>query len=114
MLLTMKAEIAAMRGLAYSAALQIDLAEGGDARAAARASLLTPIVKGWCTEVGQEVASLALQVHGGAGYIEETGAAQRSATSASQRSTKVRPRFRPTISCGARSSPTTARRFLRC
>ena len=38
--------------------------------------LLTPIAKGWCTEVGQTIASLGVQVHGGMGYIEETGAAQ--------------------------------------
>jgi alkylation response protein AidB-like acyl-CoA dehydrogenase len=77
MLLTMKAALAGMRGLAYSAALAIDEAEeDGDGRASARAALLTPIVKGWCSEIAQEVASMALQVHGGAGYIEETGAAQ--------------------------------------
>jgi alkylation response protein AidB-like acyl-CoA dehydrogenase len=75
MLLTMKAAIAGMRGVAYSAALAVDLADD-DPPAAARAALLTPIVKGWCTELAQEVATLGLQVHGGAGYIEETGAAQ--------------------------------------
>lgn len=74
MLLTMKAAIAGMRGLAYSAALALDLA--AEPAGEARAAFLTPVVKGWCSEVGQEVASLALQVHGGAGYIEETGAAQ--------------------------------------
>lgn len=77
MLLTMKAALAGMRGLAYSAALAIDEAEEvGDGRTVARAALLTPIVKGWCSELAQEVTSIALQVHGGAGYIEETGAAQ--------------------------------------
>jgi len=48
----------------------------GDAAAAARASLLTPLVKAYGTDVGVEVTSLAVQVHGGMGYIEETGAAQ--------------------------------------
>src|SRR4029077_615391 len=46
------------------------------ARAGARGELLTPIVKGWCTEIGNEVASIGVQVHGGMGFIEETGAAQ--------------------------------------
>ena len=77
MLLTMKAGIAGMRGVAYSAALAIDVAEArGGPVAEARAALLTPVVKGWCSELGQEVATLGVQVHGGAGYIEETGAAQ--------------------------------------
>ncbi|HUE31275.1 MAG TPA: acyl-CoA dehydrogenase C-terminal domain-containing protein, partial [Verrucomicrobiae bacterium] len=44
--------------------------------AQARGELLTPIVKGWCTEIGNEVAGLGVQVHGGMGFIEETGAAQ--------------------------------------
>jgi acyl-CoA dehydrogenase len=81
MLLTMKARTEAMRALAYFAALELDLAHRhGDAskREAAlqRAELLIPVVKGWCTETGQEVASLGMQVHGGMGYVEETGAAQ--------------------------------------
>ncbi len=42
-----------------------------------RVDLLTPITKAWCTDMGTEVASLAVQVHGGMGYIEETGIAQR-------------------------------------
>src|SRR5262249_57240146 len=46
------------------------------AAAQARADLLIPIVKGWCTELGNELASIGVQVHGGMGYIEETGAAQ--------------------------------------
>jgi alkylation response protein AidB-like acyl-CoA dehydrogenase len=81
MLLTMKSQIEAMRYLALYAALQLDLgAHHADAaaRTAARArgELLIPIVKGWCTETGLEVASLGIQVHGGMGFIEETGAAQ--------------------------------------
>ena len=53
---------------------------GADAAARVRnqelADLLTPISKGWCTDVGSDVASLAIQVHGGMGFIEETGVAQ--------------------------------------
>ena len=51
-------------------------AQAGDADAAARAEVLTPLAKAWGTDVGCEVASLGIQVHGGMGYIEETGAAQ--------------------------------------
>ncbi|HEX5421264.1 MAG TPA: acyl-CoA dehydrogenase [Gammaproteobacteria bacterium] len=81
MLLLMKAATEAMRWLAYTAALESDFAARAPdtavaARAAARVALLTPIVKGWCTELAQEVVSLGVQVHGGAGYIEDTGAAQ--------------------------------------
>jgi acyl-CoA dehydrogenase len=81
MLLTMKSQIEAMRALALYAAYQLDLgAHHPDAarRAAAQArgELLIPIVKGWSTETGIEIASLGIQVHGGMGYIEETGAAQ--------------------------------------
>ena len=46
------------------------------ARAQARVDLLTPVVKGWCTDAGVEAASIGVQIHGGMGYIEETGAAQ--------------------------------------
>ncbi len=81
MLLFMKAATEAMRWTAYTAAAEADLAAlhpDADARrrAAARLALLTPVVKGWCTELAQEVVSVGLQVHGGTGYIEETGAAQ--------------------------------------
>jgi alkylation response protein AidB-like acyl-CoA dehydrogenase len=81
MLLTMKSQVEAMRYLALYTALQLDLgAHHADAaaRAAARTrgELLIPIVKGWCTETGLEVASLGVQIHGGMGFIEETGAAQ--------------------------------------
>ncbi len=70
-----------MRALALYAALQLDLAraatEAGERSAAlARGELLIPIVKGWGTEYGTELVSLGLQVHGGMGYIEETGIAQ--------------------------------------
>src|SRR5918997_6281122 len=76
MLLRMKALTQAARALAYYAAGQTDRAALGDAAARARADLLTPLVKAYGTDVGVEVASLALQVHGGMGYVEETGAAQ--------------------------------------
>jgi 3-(methylthio)propanoyl-CoA dehydrogenase len=81
MLLTMKAQTEASRALTLYGAFQFDLAEYGadDAlrrSAQARGELLTPIIKGWCTETGNEVASIGVQVHGGMGFIEETGAAQ--------------------------------------
>jgi hypothetical protein len=81
MLMTMKSQIEAMRALAYSAAGALDRAErepDAAARAAAegRLALLTPLVKAWCTDLGFEIASRALQVHGGMGYIKETGVAQ--------------------------------------
>jgi alkylation response protein AidB-like acyl-CoA dehydrogenase len=81
MLLEMKAGTEAMRALTLYTAWQLDLAEAhADATARAQAQahgdLLIPIVKGWCTEFGVELASTGIQVHGGTGYIEETGAAQ--------------------------------------
>ncbi|MFN3387612.1 MAG: acyl-CoA dehydrogenase [Allosphingosinicella sp.] len=76
MLLRMKALTQAVRALAYYTAGQTDRATLGDADARARADLLTPLVKAYGTDVGVEVASLGVQVHGGMGYIEETGAAQ--------------------------------------
>jgi len=77
----MKSQTEAARALTLYAAFQFDLADYGtdpQMRAAARArgELLTPIVKGWCTEIGNEVAGIGVQVHGGMGFIEETGAAQ--------------------------------------
>jgi hypothetical protein len=80
-LMGMKAEIEAMRALSYVAAAALDKAHGetdpaGRSAAQRYAELLNPIVKGWCTERGVEIASLGLQVHGGMGYIEATGAAQ--------------------------------------
>ena len=78
MLMEMKAQIEAMRAVGYIGASYLDRASHGDlaARSQARADLMTPIIKGWITETGQQIASLALQVFGGAGFIEETGAAQ--------------------------------------
>ncbi len=81
MLLTMKSCTEASRALALYTALQLDIAAYGPeparrAAAQARADLLIPIVKGWCTEVGNEMTGIGVQVHGGMGFIEETGAAQ--------------------------------------
>ena len=76
LLLECKARTEAMRTLAYYAAAQIDKAHAGVAGAQARIDLLTPVVKGWSTEQGVELSSTALQVFGGVGFVEETGAAQ--------------------------------------
>ena len=81
MLATMKSITEATRALTYTACAEVDMAAGDLptemlARHNRRLGLLTPIVKGWCTETAQEVASLSLQCHGGMGYIEETGIAQ--------------------------------------
>jgi alkylation response protein AidB-like acyl-CoA dehydrogenase len=76
MLLRMRALTTGARALAYYAFGQLDWGVRGDPQAAMRADVLTPLVKAWCTDVGCEVASLGVQVHGGMGYIEETGAAQ--------------------------------------
>jgi alkylation response protein AidB-like acyl-CoA dehydrogenase len=80
MLLKMKSCTDGARALALYAALQLDLGKHGDdaerTLAQARGELLIPIVKAWSTELGIEIASLGIQVHGGMGYIEETGAAQ--------------------------------------
>jgi acyl-CoA dehydrogenase len=81
MLITMRALTRAARAICYATAVALDRAErsdGATARQAAheRASLLTPIAKAFATDIGCEVASLGVQVHGGMGYIEETGAAQ--------------------------------------
>jgi acyl-CoA dehydrogenase len=81
MLLLMKSLTQAARSLAYVVAGARDLAmrhpdEGYRKRNQAFVDLMTPVVKGWSTETGIEIASLGIQVHGGMGYIEETGAAQ--------------------------------------
>ncbi|MEY2884551.1 MAG: hypothetical protein RL490_2275 [Pseudomonadota bacterium] len=75
-LMTCRALTEATRALVYLNAAAVDRAHAGDAAGAGLADLLTPISKGWATDVGVEVASLALQVFGGMGYVEETGAAQ--------------------------------------
>ena len=76
MLLSMKAQIEAGRMLCYDAAFAIDSAHEGDTAAQARVDLLTPVVKAWCTDMACEVTSTGVQIHGGMGFIEETGAAQ--------------------------------------
>ncbi len=81
MLITMRALTRAARAICYATAVALDRAHlAGDpaVRAAgqARAALLTPVAKAFSTDIGSEVASLGIQVHGGMGFIEETGAAQ--------------------------------------
>jgi acyl-CoA dehydrogenase len=81
MLLTMRALTKAARVLCYKTAVAIDQSQrsADEARRQAaheRASLLTPVAKAFSTDIGNEVATLGVQVHGGVGYIEETGAAQ--------------------------------------
>ncbi len=75
MLLSMRAQTEAARALAYYAGAAIDAAHR-DPKAQYRADLLIPVVKAWCSDKGIEIASTGIQVHGGMGYIEETGAAQ--------------------------------------
>jgi alkylation response protein AidB-like acyl-CoA dehydrogenase len=75
MLLSMRAQTEATRALAYYAAAAIDDGHA-DPKAQRRADLLIPVVKAWCSDKGIEIASTGIQVHGGMGYIEETGAAQ--------------------------------------
>ena len=76
MLLRMRALTMGSRALVYYAFGQIDRAARGDPVAGFRGDVLTPLAKAWGTDVGCEVANLGIQVHGGMGYIEETGAAQ--------------------------------------
>jgi alkylation response protein AidB-like acyl-CoA dehydrogenase len=76
MLLRMKTQTMAARALVYYAAGQVDRANMGDTAARSRLDLLTPLAKAHATDLANEVASLGIQVHGGMGYIEETGAAQ--------------------------------------
>ena len=76
MLMVMKAQTEASRAICYVTAAAFDKAGQGDAEALALGELLTPISKAWSTELAQEVTSLAVQVHGGMGYIEESGIAQ--------------------------------------
>ncbi|WP_372886099.1 acyl-CoA dehydrogenase [Shimia sp.] len=79
MLATMKAEIFAARSIAMACAVAIDMGTAtGDAEWKARAAFLTPIAKAFGTDTGIAVADMGVQVHGGMGFIEETGAAQYS------------------------------------
>ncbi len=81
MLLSMRAMTGAARAICYATAIALDRSERGTDQAARktaheRASLLTPVAKAFSTDIGIEVTSLSVQVHGGMGFIEETGAAQ--------------------------------------
>ncbi|RZK98685.1 MAG: acyl-CoA dehydrogenase, partial [Rubrivivax sp.] len=76
MILRMQALTQGARALLYYTCGQVDRAALGAATAQARTDLLVPLIKAWGTDVGMEVTSLGVQVHGGMGYIEETGAAQ--------------------------------------
>ena len=76
MLLRMKAQTMAARALVYYAASQVDRATLREAGGQERLDILTPLAKAHGTDIGNEVASLGIQIHGGMGYIEETGAAQ--------------------------------------
>lgn len=82
MLTDMRARTLAIRLIAYAAAVAIDMAHGAEGGATQRqtavdrASLLTPIVKAFCSDTAIAVASTCIQVHGGAGYVEETGVAR--------------------------------------
>ncbi len=81
MLLTMKATTEAMRVLAYKVAEQIDHArhapdESARTEADEQVELLIPLTKSWCTDMAESVTSIGIQVHGGMGYINETGATQ--------------------------------------
>lgn len=76
MLMEMKAEIFAARAMALDLAVSLDLAKTGDEAARARAAFLTPIAKVYGTETGIKLANMGIQIHGGMGVIEETGAAQ--------------------------------------
>ena len=81
MLMSMRSRVEAMRALACDVALATDMAHGHPDAAVreerqAYVELMIPVVKGWCTENAVDIASLGVQVHGGMGFIEETGAAQ--------------------------------------
>lgn len=76
MLFRMKALTEGARALLYYTAGQVDRGVLGDDAARARGEILTPLIKAWGTEIGIEVASLGIQIHGGMGFVEETGAAQ--------------------------------------
>ena len=81
MLMDMRAKTQAARAVSYTVAAALDLAEretdpAAKKAAAERAAILTPVAKAYATDIGIEVASTGIQIHGGMGYVEETGAAQ--------------------------------------
>jgi alkylation response protein AidB-like acyl-CoA dehydrogenase len=110
MLLTMKSSIEAMRALVYDTATSLDQSrreQDSDKRQAAQArlDLLTPVVKAWCTDLGVEIASMGVQVHGGVGYMEETGAVQHL------RDARIAPIYEGTN--GIQAQDLVARKVLR-
>ncbi len=110
MLLTMKASIEAMRALVFDASSTLDRAKRSDdaetrIQAQSRLDLLTPVVKAWCTDLGVEIASLGVQVHGGMGFVEETGAAQHL------RDSRIGPIYEGTN--GIQAADLVARKVLR-
>jgi alkylation response protein AidB-like acyl-CoA dehydrogenase len=76
MILSMRARVFALRALCLDTAVALDLGTAGDGDAAARGAFLTPIAKAYGSDTGIEIASEGIQVHGGMGFVEETGAAQ--------------------------------------
>ncbi len=76
MLLRMKALTEGVRALLYYCAGQVDRANLGNADAKNRSEILVPLLKAWGTDVGVEVSGIGIQIHGGMGFVEETGAAQ--------------------------------------
>ncbi|WDA42311.1 acyl-CoA dehydrogenase [Erythrobacter sp. BLCC-B19] len=76
MILRMKALTEGVRALLYYCAGQVDRGNLGDEAAKTRSEILVPLLKAWGTDVGVEVSGLGIQIHGGMGFVEETGAAQ--------------------------------------
>ncbi len=76
MILRMKSLTEASRAVLYYCAGQVDMGSVGNADAANRAEILVPLLKAWGTDIGVEVSGLGIQIHGGMGFVEETGAAQ--------------------------------------
>ena len=110
MLMDMKARTGAMRALCYYTAGRMDIArrhpdEGARRAAQATLDLLIPVVKAWCTDTGCEVAHTAVQVHGGMGFIEETGAAQH------MRDARIHPIYEGTN--GIQANDLIGRKLLR-
>ncbi len=76
MLMDCRTKILSGRLMTYMAAIELDKADGGDETARAKVDFLTPLVKSWCTDMAVDVASTGIQIFGGMGFVEETGAAQ--------------------------------------
>jgi alkylation response protein AidB-like acyl-CoA dehydrogenase len=110
MLMTMRATTEAGRSMLYTSMAAVDLAHSATdaevkAKASRRVALLTPVSKGWATEMSLEVTSIGVQVHGGMGFIEETGAAQY------QRDARILPIYEGTT--GIQAADLIGRKFLR-